>query len=160
MKNSRRTWPTCSTVCAHSVRTSSSRIWCRLRWWTRSCLKVTSSLRDGYSLTSSGGFNTKTSTQSLSTMSSERFSSTSTRTRRMSSIMMTSLSSYPKTLTGARSALLSIIIRDIFWISRVSVTLRTGLLRGLRHCNSIKYQPESFTLISTIILWIWKLNQI
>jgi len=160
MKNSTRTWPSCSTVCAHSVPTSSSPISCPLRWWTRSSSKATSSLRDGYSLTCSGGFNTKTSIQSLSTMSSERFSSTSMRTRRMSSIMMILLSSYLKILTEARSALLSIIIRDIFWISRVSVTLKTGLPKGLKHCNCIKYQPESFTLISTITLWIWKLNQI
>jgi hypothetical protein len=123
-------------------------------------LKMTSSPRGGYSLTCLGGSNTKTSIQLPSTMSSERFLWISMRIRRMSSIMMTLLSSYLKTLTEARSALLSTITRDTFWTLRVLVTLKTGLLKVSMHCNCIKYLRGSLALISTITRWIWKLNLI
>lgn len=93
-------------------------------------------------------------------MLSELFLSISMKIRRMNSIMMTSLNSYPKTLTEARSALHSTIIRDIFSILRVSATLKTDLLKELKHCNCTKYQQGSLALISIITQLTLRQNRI
>lgn len=158
MKKCTWTWHMYFSACARPFPTSSSQTSWTWRWWTPFCSGQTSNPRGGYSLTFSAEFSSRTSTKSLSMMSSVHSLSISTKIRRTNLITKISLSFFQRIQIEAKFVSQLIITRDTSSTSRVLVTLKTGSIGGLMHCNCTRSPRENFNRFFTTTQFISRLK--